>query len=712
MAVNLRSGLRQAPLVLIAILSVVTTSVAGAQSLFEDVPEDAYYADAVQWLVDQGLTTGGVDGTFRPEDPVTRGETAVLLWRLAGQPDAPVHRFRDVTVGWQDDAVSWMAAAGITQGSTPTTFDPGGIVTRGALSVFLHRLAGEPDAPPHGFTDVESRELQDPVSWIAATGISSGTAPEEFGPTVPVIRGQLAVFLQRLGESGILDPAEETIENELDPVASSQDQPERPPTATLAVSPASPRVAERIQIQGSDFAMGSVIVTIGDEVAGVTEANASGDFALSVSVPEIDSGVQTVAVVAGGNVVASAQIDVRPPAPSSNLVPILFLLAALGAVGWWWWTQRRSTGADPEPAEGPVVEATEPMPTRLEPQTSDVFSVAPVSAGTLDNLAVLDQSLWATAQVEFDGIGHAMILMPSGGGQDFDVVSDLGPGHIDAVTVSRRDAVAIGSRFAFGDRGMTPSPTMWHSNDLRSWMAIGLSGEAFDEASFDGVVGIGDTLVAYGRNASGPTLWSGSDSGWSARRMPGPIDTVASTQHGGLLFGRNSEQHIGIVLMSADGQEWSANSHPSTALFGSSTVLSVVGFQGGLVAAGYDNLKGSGAVWVSDDGTQWHRSPMEFPDETGIEHLTVAEGVLVAVGSIRATASGARRARVGVWTSTDAVEWQEADDGGLAVDGRVNSIEFQGPSVFIAGSRATEAEATPSPVVWRFFGAGLQTSAN
>ena len=138
----------------------------------------------------------------------------------------------------------------------------------------------------------------------------------------------------------------------------------------------------------------------------------------------------------------------------------------------------------------------------------------------------------------------------------------------------------------------------------------------------------------------------------------------------------------------------------------------MVDFQGGLVAGGYDNLRGSAAVWVSDDGVQWHRSPMEFPDDTGIEHLVVADGVLVAIGSIRASASGARRSRVGVWTSIDAVEWAVADDDGLAVDGRVNSIEYHDPSVYIAGSRVLEAEGTPVPVVWRFFGAALRTSAS
>ena len=708
MTSNQRAIRRSTSLILTAVLAVLGTSIAHAQAGFEDVPADAYYADAVQWLVDEGLATGGADGAFRPEDPVTRGETAVFLWRLAGQPEAPVHRFADVTVGWQDDAVSWMSAAGITQGATPTTFEPNGIVTRGALSVFLHRLAGEPAAPPHQFGDVDSPVLQSPVSWIAATGISAGVAPGEFGPDVPVIRGQMAVFLQRFAAAGVLEVEPDSPA----PTQPEVDAPQPSSATTLTASPTSPRVSERIEVRGTGFGVGSVLVTIGDEVAGVAETNANGAFVLSIEVPEIDPGIQTVAAVSDGEVAASTRIDVRPTAPSSNLLAVLVLVVGAGAAGWWWWRQRQSPVVETAAEVEEIAEDEPSAPARLEPKASDVFSVAPVAAGTLDTIAQLDGTLWATAQIDFDGVGHAMVLTPTGRGQDWDVIADLGPGHIDAVTVSERDAVAIGSRFVFDELGMTRRATMWHSNDLRSWMAIGLAGESFEEASFDGVVGVGDTLVVHGRNADGPCLWSGADDGWTARQMPGPVDVVVPTDHGAFLFGRNSEQRQGIVLSSDDGQKWDTNSHPSTALFGSSTVLSVVDYQGGLVAGGYDNLRGSAAVWVSDDGVQWHRSPMEFPDDTGIEHVVVADGVLVAIGSIRASASGARRARVGVWTSIDAVEWAVADDDGLAVDGRVNSVEYHEPSVYIVGSRVLEAEGSPVPVVWRYFGAGLQTSAS
>ena len=697
---------RVAPVVGIVVLALAT--VASAQAPFGDVPDDAYYSDAVQWMVDEGLTTGDVDGRFRPEDPVTRGETAVFLWRLAGQPKARVHTFTDVTVGWQDDAIAWMAQEAITQGSTPTTFDPDGLVSRGALSVFLHRLAGEPSAPNHSFVDVDAQTLQAPVSWVAAEEISSGIAPGEFGPDVPVVRGQLAVFLQRFDATGVLDGIEP--DEPGPPVTAVSDPDSTAPSAVLSVSPTSPRVSERITIAGGGFGPGSVLLTIGDEVAAVTETNANGAFEVTVVVPAIEAGIQPVTAVSAGTVVASSRIDVRPEAPSSYLLPIAFLVAALSAVAWWSWSRRRG-GVESETvadAEEPPHEVARPEPERVERRSSDVFSITPVDAGAIDGLAELNGVLWGSARVEFDGIDHAMVLTTPDRGQEWLTAADLGPGYIDAVAVSDRDAVALGSRFVPTELGMARRPTMWHSNDLRSWMAIGLPpGDSFEEASFDGVLGLDGSMVAYGRNAHGPCLWTGSDEGWVSQRMMGPIDVVAATRQGVLLFGRNSEQRSGIALVSNTGTDWAVNDHPSTELLSSATVLAVTDFEGGLVAAGYDNLRGTAAVWVSDDGLQWHRSPMEFDEDTGVEHLVVVDGVLVAVGSIRTTSAGARRSRIGVWTSIDAVDWTVADDGGLGVDGRVHAVIADGSNVVIAGSMSTDTEA---PVVWRYFGAGLRAT--
>ena len=74
---------------LVAVL-LVPASPVGAVAGFGDVDGGSYFADAVQWSVDNGIT--GIDGScFSPDQPVTRGETAVWMWRMAGQPEAPAH---------------------------------------------------------------------------------------------------------------------------------------------------------------------------------------------------------------------------------------------------------------------------------------------------------------------------------------------------------------------------------------------------------------------------------------------------------------------------------------------------------------------------------------------------------------------------------------------------------------------------------------------
>ena len=153
--------------------------------------------DAVQWSVDNGIT--GIAGVcFRPDDPVSRGETAVWIHNMENRPDAGVsHSFSDVTNGAQDDAISWMANSGITTGTSPTTFAPDETLRRAQVAAFLHRLAGEPAAPPHNFSDVVAAWQQDSVSWMAHTGITTGTSPTTFAPEDTLTRAQLVTFLYR-----------------------------------------------------------------------------------------------------------------------------------------------------------------------------------------------------------------------------------------------------------------------------------------------------------------------------------------------------------------------------------------------------------------------------------------------------------------------------------------------------------------------------------
>ena len=169
----------------------------------EDIPLSSIYAEAVAWMVRADITTGtGSPPRFRPLDVVSRGQMALFLWRLMGQPlEVVPHGFLDVPPGsFYDDAVRWLAGAGITGGTGPGRFGPADDVTRAQMVSFLHRLAGEPgDNPAHGFGDVPAGAYyEEAVRWAKAHGITGGNTEGLFDPRRGVSRGQTALFMHRL----------------------------------------------------------------------------------------------------------------------------------------------------------------------------------------------------------------------------------------------------------------------------------------------------------------------------------------------------------------------------------------------------------------------------------------------------------------------------------------------------------------------------------
>ena len=146
---------------------------------YGDVDADRYFTEAVQWAVDAGVA--GIDGAcFSPDEPVTRGEAAVFIWRMQGRPSGSAHSFVDVVADWQQAPVSWMSEVGITTGTSPTTFSPDVQLTRAHIAGFLYRLAGEPSASAHSFVDVVADWQQAPVSWMSEVGITTGMSPTTF----------------------------------------------------------------------------------------------------------------------------------------------------------------------------------------------------------------------------------------------------------------------------------------------------------------------------------------------------------------------------------------------------------------------------------------------------------------------------------------------------------------------------------------------------
>ena len=176
---------------------------------YGDVPAGNWYTDAVQWSADNGIT-GDTGPCFGPDVEVSRGEAAVWIHTMEDRPDAgALHPFSDVIDASQIHAISWMSNSGITTGTSPNTFAPDEPLKRGQAAAFLHRLAGEPSAPPHSFSDVVAPWQQAGVSWMAHSGITSGSTQNIFAPEATVTRGQLVTFLYRYqGEpEAVLDPA-------------------------------------------------------------------------------------------------------------------------------------------------------------------------------------------------------------------------------------------------------------------------------------------------------------------------------------------------------------------------------------------------------------------------------------------------------------------------------------------------------------------------
>lgn len=179
----------------------------GIDGPFTDVSSSHQFATEISWLVDEGITVGRGNGRFAPNGTVTRAQMAAFLWRLMGEPaESQPHGFTDVADrDYFAPAVRWLAASGITEGAAGgDRFEPNRPVSRGQMAAFLHRLAGAPSAGGgHGFGDLTGHHYEDAVVWLVEHGITLGLTDREFGGQQRVLRGQTAAFLYRLtGSAG------------------------------------------------------------------------------------------------------------------------------------------------------------------------------------------------------------------------------------------------------------------------------------------------------------------------------------------------------------------------------------------------------------------------------------------------------------------------------------------------------------------------------
>ena len=168
---------------------------------FADVPADAYFADAVKWAVDKGVTNGLSDTMFGPYESCTRAQIVTFLWRAADSPEpkGTAAGMTDVVSGsYYEKAVAWAIENGITTGTTTTTFSPDATCTRAQAVTFLARALKAKAASAAEFSDVPTDSyFADAVAWAAANGVTEGIGGGLFGSDNDCTRGQIVTFLYR-----------------------------------------------------------------------------------------------------------------------------------------------------------------------------------------------------------------------------------------------------------------------------------------------------------------------------------------------------------------------------------------------------------------------------------------------------------------------------------------------------------------------------------
>ncbi len=169
-------------------------------NFFYDVPNDAFFYEAVKWAVKSGVTNGLSDTMFGPYESCTRAQIVTFLWRAAGSPEPKtMSSFTDVPAStYYAKAVAWAIENGITNGMTETTFAPDATCTRGQIVTFLYRALKGTASGSTNFTDVKSDTFYaDAINWAVANNVTNGTSNTTFSPNADCTRAEIVTFLYR-----------------------------------------------------------------------------------------------------------------------------------------------------------------------------------------------------------------------------------------------------------------------------------------------------------------------------------------------------------------------------------------------------------------------------------------------------------------------------------------------------------------------------------
>ena len=170
---------------------------------FSDVKSTDWFYKPVMWAVKNDVTGGIGNGMFGPQALCTRAQVVTFLWAANGKPapQTAENPFTDVADdAWYAKAVLWAVENGITGGTSPTTFGPDNYCTRAQVVTFLYAAAGKPEMTASStFDDVaDSDWYAKPVIWAKENNVTGGISATEFGPNNTCTRAQVVTFLYKV----------------------------------------------------------------------------------------------------------------------------------------------------------------------------------------------------------------------------------------------------------------------------------------------------------------------------------------------------------------------------------------------------------------------------------------------------------------------------------------------------------------------------------
>lgn len=186
----------------------ISTPALESKTVYDDVKDDAWYAESVEFAAGSGLMIGIAENEFAPDGKITRAQLAMMLYRMEGEPSATGmnNPFEDVSLdAWYHDAVVWAANRGVVKGVSETSFDPNAFATREQLATVIYRYADLPDVcgSTVGFTDSAkiSNYAVESMIWFVEIGLYVGDEQGNLHPQNNITRAEAAAVLMRFCEN-------------------------------------------------------------------------------------------------------------------------------------------------------------------------------------------------------------------------------------------------------------------------------------------------------------------------------------------------------------------------------------------------------------------------------------------------------------------------------------------------------------------------------